>query len=88
MTVLELVQRDFRKAENALVAAMKRPNIPEKELAHIEHLLELRASIVEIVAEHELECPLGGDETDDCADCPYAGDYHFVDGECLRREEE
>jgi hypothetical protein len=34
-----------------------------------------------------LECPLGGDETDDCADCPYAGDYHFVNGECVRREE-
>ena len=38
--------------------------------------------------EDELECPLGGDETDDCADCSYAGDYHFVDGECVRRNEE
>lgn len=35
----------------------------------------------------EFECPLGGDETDDCADCPYSGDYHFVNGECVRREE-
>ena len=35
----------------------------------------------------DLECPLGGDEADDCADCPYAGDYHFVNGECVRREE-
>ena len=34
-----------------------------------------------------LECPLGGDETDDCADCPYSCDYHFVNGECVRREE-
>lgn len=32
-------------------------------------------------------CPYGGDETDDCADCAYAGDYHFVDGECLKRED-
>ena len=32
-----------------------------------------------------LECPLGGDETDDCAGCPYSGDYHFVNGECVRR---
>ena len=32
-----------------------------------------------------LECPLGGDETNDCADCPYAGDYHFVNGECVER---
>lgn len=31
------------------------------------------------------ECPLGGDITDDCADCPYAGDYHYQDGECVRR---
>lgn len=33
------------------------------------------------------ECPFGGDETDDCADCAYASDYHFVNGECVRREE-
>lgn len=32
-----------------------------------------------------LKCPLGGDETNDCADCSYAGDYHFVDGECVKR---
>lgn len=32
-------------------------------------------------------CPLGGDETNDCANCFYAGDYHFVDGECVLREE-
>ena len=35
----------------------------------------------------ELECSLGGDETDDCADCAYSCDYHFVNGECVRREE-
>lgn len=34
-----------------------------------------------------LECPLGGDETDDCADCVYSCDHHFVNGECVRREE-
>ena len=36
----------------------------------------------------EFQCPLGGDETNDCADCAYSGDYHFVNGECIRREEE
>ena len=36
----------------------------------------------------DLECPLGGDETDDCADCAYSGDYHFVNGECVRREDD
>jgi hypothetical protein len=35
----------------------------------------------------ELECPNGGDETNDCADCIYSCDYHFVNGECVRREE-
>ena len=34
-----------------------------------------------------LLCPLGGDETNDCADCAYAGDYHFVDGKCARRDD-
>ena len=52
MTILELVHRDFRKAENALVQALNRPNVPEKELAHIEHLLDLRAQIVEIIEEN------------------------------------
>lgn len=33
------------------------------------------------------ECPLGGDETNDCADCVYACDYHSVNGECVRRED-
>ena len=35
----------------------------------------------------EDECPLGGDISNDCADCAYACDYHFVDGECVEREE-
>ena len=35
-------------------------------------------------------CPLGGDIADDCADCPYAVDYHYdyKTGDCLRREED
>ena len=37
---------------------------------------------------HECKCPLGGDETDDCAGCPYAGDHHFVNGECVVREDD
>lgn len=31
-------------------------------------------------------CPLSGDESNDCADCAYSEDYHFVDGECVRRK--
>lgn len=34
-----------------------------------------------------LNCPLGGDETNDCEGCSYSGDYHFVGGECVSREE-
>ena len=34
-----------------------------------------------------LLCPLGGSLINDCADCVYAGDYHFVDGECVRRDD-
>lgn len=35
----------------------------------------------------KLLCPFGGSEINDCADCVYAGDYHFVDGECVRRDD-
>ena len=35
--------------------------------------------------EGEDVCPLGGDTANDCADCFYAGDYEFKDGECVRR---
>ena len=37
-------------------------------------------------AESQFKCPLGRDETDDCADCAYSADYHFVNGECVRRQ--
>lgn len=34
-----------------------------------------------------LECDLGGDIANDCGDCAYSIDYHFVDGDCIEREE-
>lgn len=34
------------------------------------------------------ECPLGGDVANDCADCAYAGDFHYENGECVARPEE
>lgn len=34
------------------------------------------------------QCPLGGDTANDCADCVYTCDFHFVDGECVQREKE
>ena len=51
---------------------------------------QIEVGILEKEMEQEmcgLECPLGGDETNDCADCSYSCDYHFVNGECVRREE-
>ena len=35
--------------------------------------------------ELKLECPFDGDETNDCADCVYADEYHFVEGKCVPR---
>lgn len=32
-------------------------------------------------------CPFGGDITNDCTDCAYSGDYHFVNGECVERND-
>jgi hypothetical protein len=31
-------------------------------------------------------CLLGGDTNNDCADCIYGADYHYVDGECVERD--
>lgn len=48
-------------------------------------------STIEAVDEHsgvEATCPLGGDIENDCADCSYSPDFHFVDGECVRRHDE
>lgn len=31
-------------------------------------------------------CPLGGDIENDCSGCVYSPDFHFVDGECVSRD--
>ncbi len=38
--------------------------------------------------EIKCQCPLGGDESNDCADCIYSLDFHFVNGECIERDDE
>lgn len=35
----------------------------------------------------EDECPFGGDITNDCADCVSSVDYHYENGECIRRKD-
>ena len=39
--------------------------------------------------EFDVQCPLDGDVTNDCADCVYSADFHFdpETGECVRRKE-
>jgi hypothetical protein len=49
MTIYELAKRDLRRAENNLIMAMKRPNIPQAELEHLEELVDLRADILDLV---------------------------------------
>lgn len=44
-------------------------------------------TVNEFIEQFGCKCHLGGDETNDCADCSYSGDYHFVDGECVRRDD-
>ena len=45
------------------------------------------SSSVDEMFDNQCKCPFGGDETNDGADCAYSGDYHFVNGECVKREE-
>ena len=50
MTVLELAERDLRKAKRALEAAKKIANVPEDQLRHTKELAELREQIRNICA--------------------------------------
>lgn len=48
---------------------------------------EIVRDLAEDAVNRDIECcPLGGDISDDCADCAYSEDYHFVGGECKERE--
>ena len=58
---------------------------------YIEEVFDRTPDIVRDLAEEAVDrdiedCPLGGDISEDCADCVYSDDYHFVDGECKERE--
>ncbi len=67
------------------------PDIEEHDIPYYCGACQDAASEDELICMEQemcgLECPLGGDETNDCADCAYAGDYHFLDGECVRRDD-
>lgn len=51
-----------------------------------EYLFAAKTAIAAYYNASYFECPLGGDTTNDCDGCIYSVDYHFVDGECIRRE--
>jgi hypothetical protein len=55
MTILELAERDLRKALRAHLQARKTPNIPEEQLKHTKELLDLRKQIVIICAKARVE---------------------------------
>ena len=47
MTILELAERDFRKAKINLKNARERPNVPQSELEHLAELCVLRKAILD-----------------------------------------
>ena len=55
MTILELAERDLRKALRAYLQARKTPNVPEEQLRHTKELLELRKQIVIVCAKARIE---------------------------------
>ena len=46
MTLHELAVKDMKKARINLERAKQRPNVPTKELEHLEELLKLREELV------------------------------------------
>lgn len=70
------------------LAEMLRKADVEGTWSDLVYQIEYAFDIDDVRSADELECPLGGDETNDCADCAYSCDYHFVNGECVRREDE
>lgn len=58
MTILELAERDLRKAKRALEMTKKIANVPEEQLRHTKELVALREQIRNV-------CAMYGGETDE-----------------------
>ena len=69
----------------ALATALREAEV-EGTLSDLAYQIEYEFDI-DGIRSKDKECPLGGDITDDCADCAYSCDYHYVNGECVRRED-
>ena len=70
----------------ALAKALREAEV-EGTWSDLAYQIEYAFDIDGVSSEDECECPLDGDESNDCADCAYSLDYHFVDGKCVKREE-
>ena len=58
MTILELAERDLRKAKRALEMTKKIANVPEDQLSHTKELVKLREQIRNV-------CAMYGGEVDE-----------------------
>jgi hypothetical protein len=54
----------------------------ESYMARLDSAIQTKAQYEEMT---QNACLLDGDIENDCADCIYAGDYHFQDGDCVER---
>jgi hypothetical protein len=53
MNVIELAERDLRKAKTNLEQAQNRPNVPLLDISNLARICILREQIVEILRERE-----------------------------------
>lgn len=79
---------DIKAEKHTLIALAKalREAQVEGTLSDLAYQIEYEFDI-DGVRSLDDDCPLSGDITNDCADCAYSCDYHYVNGECIRREE-
>ena len=62
MTILELAERDLRKAKHALEMTKKIANVPEDQLRHTKELVVLREQIRNVCAMYGMASDEGGAE--------------------------
>lgn len=62
MTILELAERDLRKAKRALEMTKKIANVPEDQLSHTKELVALREQIRNVCAMYGMASDEGGAE--------------------------
>ena len=78
---------DIKGEKHNLIALAKALREAEVEgtLSDLAYQIEYEFDIDGARSENE-ECPLGGDITDDWSGCAYSCDYHYKNGECVKRD--